>query len=166
MIADYCAHDLESFLYDYISELLDSGNSLYASELIEGFSPFVTEPVWFDFLKVRLLAFTDIGDANIAMHRLLETELETDILFEMLQFLSKTGEHELFILAVKKIVPLLATQEELSELMASLAEYYRRLDEDAIEQSIHKLIQKRSQPQGPLHPHDPDLKILKELLIF
>lgn len=158
-ICDYCAHDLESFIYDYISDLLDSGNSLYASELIEGFSPYITEPVWFDFLRVRLLSSTDIGDANLAMHRLLESELELPLLLEMLRFLATAGEHELFLLAVKKTLPLLSSQEELNEILSTVSEYYRRLDEDELEQAVQKLIRQKSAPLNK-----SDLKTLQELL--
>ncbi len=160
-ICDFCAHDLESFLYDYNADLLDGGNSLYASELIEGFSPYVTEPIWFDFLRVRLLAFTDIGDANIAMHRLLESDLELPLVYEMLRFLATNGEHELFALAVKKALPLLSTQEELNEVIAITSDYYRRLDEDELEKSVQKLMRQTSGPPNP-----SDLKTLQQLLKF
>lgn len=159
-ICDYCAHDIESFLYEYISELLDSGNSLYGSELIEGFSPYITEPLWFDFLRIRLLAFTEIGDANIAMHRLLENEVDLSLLLEILRFLSANGEHELFKLAIDKTLPLLVDEEELTEVMNLIAEYYRRLDEDDMEQSVQKILHKRK--AGPVTPSD--LKTLQDLL--
>jgi hypothetical protein len=159
-ISDYCAHDIESFLYDYTSDLLDSGNSLYASELIEGFSIYATEPLWFDFLRVRLLAFTDIGDANLAMHRLLEVELELPLLLEMVRFLSANGEHELFKLAVKKTLPLLESEEELIEVIRLTADFYRRLDEDAKEKEAQKILNKRK--TGPIH--SSDLQTLQELL--
>jgi hypothetical protein len=163
-MTEYCAHDLETFLYDYIADLLDSGNALYASELIEGFAPYVTEPLWFDFLRVRLLSFTDIGDANLAMHRLLEVELDLPLLLEMLRFLTTTGEHELFRLAMQKTLPLLVTEEELIEALALTAEYYRRLDEDAMEKTLQKLIGNRSRSDKKIHASDPDLKKLEELI--
>ncbi len=159
-VCDYCAHDLESFLYDYIADLLDSGNSLYASELVEGFSPYITEPVWFDFLRIRLLAFTDIGDANLAIHRLLEGEIELPLLLEMIRFLSANGEHALFSLAVKKALPLLNAQEEWAEVMNLVADYYRRLDEEEIEQSIQKILDQRK--SGPITPSD--IKTLQDLV--
>lgn len=159
-ISDYCAHDLESFLYDYISDLFDSGNSLYASELIEGFSLYATEPLWFDFLRVRLLAFTDIGDANLAMHRLLESELDVPLLLEILRFLSTNGEHELFKVAMKKILPLLTSQEELIDVIRWAADFYRRLDEDDKEKKVQKILGVRK--AGPIR--SSDLQTLQELL--
>lgn len=124
-ICDYCAHDLESFLYDYISDLLDSGNSLYASELIEGFSPYIIEPLWFDFLRVRLLSYTDIGDANLAMHRLLESELDLPLLLEIIRFLA--NDPELSSLTVK--------------VMNLIADTYRRLGEEEKVQTVQKMIE-------------------------
>lgn len=159
-ISDYCAHDLESFLYDFTSEILDSGNSLYASELIEGFSVYATEPLWFDFLRARLLAFTDIGDANLALHRILEGELELPLLLETVRFLSANGEHELFKLAVKKTLPLLESQEELMEVIRLTAEFYRRLDEDEMEKRVQKILNQRQTGQI----HTSDLNTLQELL--
>lgn len=160
-ICQYCAHDLESFLYDYISDLLDSGNSLYASELIEGFSPYIMDPLWFDFLRVRLLSFTDVADANLAMHRLFENQLELPLVLEIVRFLAACGEQALFFLSVKKAIGLLATQEELTELMSLVAEYYRRLDEEDHEQAIIKLMQ--NQKAGAIHPSD--LKKIESLLL-
>lgn len=163
-VSDYCAHDLETFIYDYIADLLDSGNSLYASELIEGFSPYVTEPLWFDFLRTRLLATTDIGDANLAMHRLLESDLELPLVLEMLHFLATAGEHELFYLGAQKAFALLTTEEEFGELLAVAADYYRRLDDSISEEAIETLLKKRKWSSSPLQSNDPDLKRAKELL--
>lgn len=141
-ISEYCAHDLESFITDYISDLLDSSNALYASDLIEGFSPYVGDPCWFDFLKIRLIAFTDIGDANIAMHRLLEHELELPLLLEIVRFLSACGEHELFKMALRKVIPHINTQEEIVDVMRYIADFYRRLDEEEREQAVQKILER------------------------
>ncbi|MBX7066497.1 MAG: hypothetical protein K1X28_04645 [Parachlamydiales bacterium] len=143
-ISEYCAHDLEDFISDYISDLLDSGNSLYASELIEGFSAYVADPHWLDFLKIRLIASTDIGDANIAMHRLLESEIDLPLLLEIIRFLSANGEHELFRLAIRKAIPHLSAQDEIAEVMGYIADFYRRIDEDEKEKMVQKLLAKRN----------------------
>lgn len=70
-VSDYCAHDLEGFLHDYIADLLDSENSLYASELIEGFYPYLSDPQQLDDLRKRLVESADGDDANLSIHRLL-----------------------------------------------------------------------------------------------
>ena len=159
-ICDYCAHDIESFIYDYISDLLDSGNSLYASELVEGFSPYVTEPLWFDFLRVRLLSFTDVEDANRAMGRLLEHEHELPLLMEMIRFLSVNGERPLFVQALEQALSLVQENEEWVDLAHLIADYYRRLDEDDRESAVQKAISNKNSPA--VLP--ADLQVLKDLL--
>ena len=165
-IGDYCAHDLEAFLIDYISEILDSGNEAYAAELIEGFSPYVSDPNWFDFLRARLVSSKDIGEANEILRGLLEQK-KTDpaLLMETLQFLAGGGDHSLFISAVKKMLPLLQTQEELLDLMEIAADYFHRLDQDSVEAAIQKLLKKRKSAEGPINPSDPDVKTLQQLLV-
>ena len=51
MVSQYCAHDIETFLYDYIIEQMDSKDEIYASELLDGFYDYVFGKSWFDFLK-------------------------------------------------------------------------------------------------------------------
>ncbi len=168
VIGDYSANDLESFIIDYIVDILDSDNEPYASELIEGFAPYVSERAWFDFLRARLAAFKDIGEANRLIHRVLEDDPEPSLLIEILNFLAGSGEHALFVAAAQKILPLLKTEEELLEVMEIAADYYGRLDQDAMEQSIQKLMKKRKSVikslDGPLDAKDPDLNLFNQLL--
>ncbi len=163
-ISDYCANDLECFVINYVSDILDSENEAYASELIEGFTTYAQEPIWFEFLRARLASFKDIGEANRIIHRILENEPESALLMEILNFLSVSGEHALFVAAVKKILPLLKMEEELLEVMEIVADYYGRLDQDAVEQSIQKLMKKRKSASGPLNHSDPDLELLRNCL--
>lgn len=163
-IGDYCAHDVESFIVDYISDILDSGNEAYASELIEGFTPYISEISWFEFLNARLESFKNIGAANRKIRKILEKESDPSLILEILRFLTGSGEHDLFVLAVKKILPLLKQEEELLEVMEIAADYYRRLDQDEIEQAIQKLMQKRKSATGPLHPSDLVLKSFGQII--
>jgi len=55
-ITDNCANDIESFLYDYILDQIDSGQISYAGELLDGFLDYVSDPKWFHFLRARLFA--------------------------------------------------------------------------------------------------------------
>lgn len=160
-LTDYCAHDVESFIYDYTFELLDNENIIYSSELIEGFTPFVQEPLWFEFLNIRLLSFTDIGAANSLMQDLLRNDLDLSLLLEIIRFLSTTGDHELFKLSVQKSLPLIDEKDELMDIMSMIADYYRRLDEDDKEKEIQELI--NASQKRKFTPKD--LKILQALLV-
>ncbi len=165
-ICEYCAHDLEEFLYDYIAELLDNGDLGYASELWEGFSPFLPKSVWFEFLHARIVSFTDPLKANAEVARILnhKREFETMFLFEVLHFLSVSGEHPLFIAVIQTLIAQLEMEEEFQELMAIAASYYRRLDQDEVEKSIERLMEKRSKGSHPFNPQDPDVQAFARAL--
>ena len=128
---------------------------------IEGFTPFAQEPLWFNFLRVRLLSHSDIGLANIQMHGLLENDLDLELLLEIIRFLSTTGEHELFKLSVQKALPMVQEKEELMDVMSMIADYYRSLDEDEKEKAIQEFM--LAKKKGTLNSND--LKTLESLLI-
>lgn len=138
-VSEYCANDLESFLFDYITELLDQNNTLYALELLEEFTPYISELSRFHFLEARLLSFTDIKEANRKMKALLVKESDPDLLFDLLRLLVTSGEHDLFQMAMRKLLPHLKTEEELNEVIDLAADYYRRLDQDEFEQAIMRI---------------------------
>jgi hypothetical protein len=162
-VSEFCAHDLSSFLYDYIADLLDQDNVLYASELIDDFYPYLSDPSWFDLLKAR--AATDPVEANRLAAKLLDKNPERELLFDTLRFLTVSGEHELFCLAMQKMIQQLQTEEELFELMELAADYYRRLDQDALEQSILRIKKQRESRPQPFKKADPDLKKLEEIIL-
>ena len=158
-------HDIESFLYDYISDLLDSKNELYASELIEGFAPYMAEPSWFDLLRARLLSVSEVAEANQLVAQILKKSPDLPLLFAILQFLSKAGDRELFVLAAKQALPLLETEEDFSEMLSLVSHYYQLLDLDALDQAVQRLMQRRKgSARGPLNPEDPDLKAFSQMI--
>lgn len=57
MISFYLAHDVEQFLYDYIVDLIEKENEVYASELIDGMISYVSEKKWFDLLRLVFFAY-------------------------------------------------------------------------------------------------------------
>jgi hypothetical protein len=165
-ISNYCAHDLISFIIDYISDLLDSGNQLYASELIEDFAPYAPEPIWFEFLRARLSALTDPMEANRLIEKILEKEkeLSVDLLLEILRFQTGYGERSVFVGTVKKILLRIQTEEEFRELLELSAAYFRRRDREDLEKAVQTLLQKRKNLSGDLRSADPDLKAFEKLI--
>lgn len=164
-ISDYCANDLESFLYLYISDLLDQGNSSYAQELLEEFSRYFPKHATFDFLQIRFLNFTDPHEANQKLHAVLLKKQPLSLLFDILQFLVDSGEHEIFIKTVRQIFIQLKTEEELQDLIDLSADYFARLDKDDYEQAILKIKERRKTAPPYLNPADPDLAKLRDLLM-
>ncbi len=163
-LSNYCAHDLESFLYDYISDLLDESNTGYASELIEQFEPFLEETEWFKLLRARLISFTNVGEANRQVKGLLAKNPSLDFLFDVLRFLIGSGEMDPFRIAMQKILPQVRHEDELQEVMEMTADYYRRLDCDDLEQAVLMIKKQRKPKTHELKPSDSDIKKLLEIV--
>lgn len=164
-LSEYLAHDLESFLYDYISEVLDEENLLYGEELLEDFSPYVSEPDRFAFLEARLVSYTNIREANDLVEGLLKKKLDATFLLDILKFLSTSGDRSLFLTTVKKISPLIQTQDDLYEVLSVAAEYYSRLDEDRLEDAILNLMTKVKESDSPVSSKDSHLREFLKLLM-
>jgi hypothetical protein len=160
-VNSHCAHDVMNFLIEYISELLDNGNELYASELIEHFAPYTQEAAWFDFLRVRLSAFSDPVSANHLLGALLEEKeaMSLDLLMEMLRFQTVFGERPVFMEVVQQMLPLVQVQEEFVEMIELAADYFRRRDRDDLEQAVLKLLEDKKDYFDP-----DDLKALERIL--
>lgn len=147
MISGACANDLESFLYDYIAEQIDNGDTGYASELVEGFDPYIGSSMWFDLLKVRLLELEDPERSQEELRKLLAKAIrEKELTFnlEVLAFVSQCGDKKDFNKMVRASVPLLSTEEDFQELLSICEDYYRCLDEDSKERAVQEILNSRS----------------------
>lgn len=138
-IEESCAHNIESFLYDYIANQIDENNDLYASEILDGFYQYITDIKWFDFLRARLFAVTSPEESNLILGGLLEQleeEPDLDFLFEIASYLAKAGDHELFAQAMKQGIEAAETEEDIHDFLEVMREYYRCLDRDDKVQEI------------------------------
>ncbi len=165
-LTEYCAHDLEGFLYDYICEQIDAGYFLYAAELIDGFYPYLSDLKWFDFLKAKVAADEDISDANEIVKKLvkeLKKNNDLDLQLEILRFMVQVGDRAIFVKLAKLTLEILKTEEDFVELMKIVADYYRRLDQDDMEKSIQRIMNLRQnrKPIEKINSEDPDIKKFK-----
>ena len=71
-ISNACANDIESFLYDYISDQIESDNPSYALDLLDGFNDYVKDVKWFEFLRARYIAHADQAAANEFIPQLIQ----------------------------------------------------------------------------------------------
>lgn len=165
-VCSYCAHDLMGFIIDFISDLLDSSNQLYASELIEDFAYYCPETIWFDFLRARLVALMDSVKANRMIRLLLEhdADLTADLLLEIVRFQGGYGERPVFAEAVKKLIPRLQTEEEFRDLLELSADYFRRRDREDLEKAVQQLLAKRKKRSGDIKSNDPDVQTFERLI--
>ena len=160
-VLEYAAHDVEEFLYDYISELLEEGSDIAASKLIDAFEDYVSDVKWFDFLRARLFSLTDedVEDSSSLLHGILEEQEENpDLIFlnEVCRFLVHRGDGSLFFECVLLIMQQIKVEEDLQELLTLISDFYRCLDREVSEERIVSFIKGRQfkDLKGPIHPQD------------
>lgn len=151
-----CANDIESFLYDFMSDQIEQHNTSYAAELLDGFMDYVSDVKWFEFLRARQLSFTDPeGAFTLVKQILIDTASEPDLDFnlEVLSFMVEVGSKEDFNHLVRSTIPLLTLEEEFQDLLTICEDFYHRLDRETAEKAIISLLKTRekiplSQPLG------------------
>jgi len=146
-ISLYCAHDLQSFIYDYASDQIDHNNALYASELIDGFAPYITDKRWFEFLELRLLAAADPDEGEIMLERILEDQKQNpdfELLLEIARYLVNQGEMTNFLKVISQARSLIETEQDFQELLAISAEFCRLLDREEEAQKLSDILKQRS----------------------
>ncbi|MEI8365171.1 MAG: hypothetical protein WCF65_02025 [Parachlamydiaceae bacterium] len=164
-----CANDIETFLHDFISEQIDNSNELYASELIEGFTVYIHDVKWFDFLRARVISSTDTAEANRIIKQLLSrknalSDLEFNL--EVLSFLVAYGDKETFDNLVKKSIPLLEVEEDFNSLLSIGVDFYHRLDKESVEMALERILRERQNrdPNGAINPQDSHFSELLRIL--
>jgi hypothetical protein len=168
-LSRHIAHDLEGFLFDYISDQIDARNDLEAAELIKTFYPYVKDILCFDFLKARLLILMEPHEGNLAFKNLLDQLVKTpdlDLQLEIAAFLIHHGDPILFQKAAKLCLDHVKTEEDFQELLAIVADYCHFVEKDQTEEQIQTMFAKRLafSPTAPLKTTDQDVTFLKNLL--
>lgn len=169
LISSNCAHDIETFLFDYISEQVEIENDTYASELLDGFIVYIEDVKWFDFLRMRLLMHAPKSDSTRFLSQLIDRYSEDkDLEFnlEMLAYMVKASNLELFLKLVKKTLPLIAIEADFQDLLDICSDFFHYLDMEPQEIAVQKILAKRRHLniQNAFKPKDPDATAL--LAIF
>lgn len=162
LVSAGCANDIESFLYDFINEQIDSENKAYAAELIEDFSDYVHDLKWFDFLRARILASTDVERSNKLIQELVyESAKEPDLEFNLAvtSFLVHGGEPSLFAFLVKTTIHLLSIEEDFQDFLELCIDYYHCLDQEEKEYTLQNILKSRTKNnlEDLLAPTDPQV---------
>ncbi|MDF2578185.1 MAG: hypothetical protein K0S74_1669 [Chlamydiales bacterium] len=154
IICSHCANDLESFLYDFLSELLDQGLTETVIELLGYFSRYVLDIKWFEFLTARTLAVTDFDEARPYLQSIIDRDPQEEglleLILELLYFLIQQGDQPLFIKGVKKVIPLLTEEGELRELIDICIQYCDYLEFKQKKLSLINLLNQRMQSMKDL----------------
>lgn len=168
-INEGCAHDIESFLYDFIADQIDQHHEPYAQELVEGFSPYSNDKKWFDLLEARLLMHSEPNSGLSAMQELVKQNLKLNDLeynLELLSSLIENPNKELFFKVLEKSVPLFTKEDEFKDLLSICSDYFYYLDQTQEQRSIHEIAKQRNQisPNAPFDRSNPHVKQLFDVL--
>lgn len=160
-----CANDIETFLYDFIAEQVDNHNFSYAAELLDGFSAYVEDDKWFEFLRMRLLTRSDPESAKaLVKHLAEEASVENDLQFN-LELLSEMVQHDdpaLFRKLVLQTAKFLEYEEDFQDLLAICRDYYNCQDQENKEEQVLRILENRSHISisTPFNTKDKDLEQL------
>ncbi len=167
----FSCHDLEVFIYEYTSHLIDAENSTLASELLEGFYPYIDNARWFDLIRIRLVTAADPEEGKVMIERLLtllKEEPELYLLFETLHYLIHVEETEQFQMAYFQALDGVETQEDLRELLLLTAEYFNAIGKEKEEVLVTGLLerQKEKDLQEPIESNEEVLQVLRGIVTF
>lgn len=165
-LSRHVAHDLEGFLFDYISDQIDARHDVEAAEWLKIFHPYVADVISFEFLNARLLILIDAHEGNLAFKKLLNQNLDLDLLLEIAAFLIHHGDPHLFQKAAHLCVNKIQTEEDFQELLAIVADYCHFVEKETAEEQIQSVFSKRMEQntKALLKAGDPDVAFLRKFL--
>lgn len=167
--SEYLANDIQTFLIDYLSDLIERGEYIYASEILEQFYPFLPDKKWFDLINCRLIASQDIHAGHkvlrtVYMQHLDEKDLQFNL--DILSYLVNLPDSDLFQTVAKASLKLVRDEDDLQELLSISAEFYRNSERHDIAAMLAHLLEKRERAEkaGIIPQDDTDLKAFADLL--
>lgn len=166
-IADFFACDLENFLYNYIYDQVDKGNTILASELLDNFYEYMESKRWFDFLRLKLLSGALTEDSTAMMARFLESlkeDPDVELYLELLRYLVKTGHNDLFKHTYLQVVPHLKTNDQFIEMLEILFDFFHFNDLAIKEETIKELIKEKASQAHSKKLSHKDKAFLAELV--
>lgn len=169
MVASNCANDVESFLYDFISEQIDHENHAYALDLLEGFEPYLSDQKWVDFLRSRVIVETDPEESKELLQQVVKRAIKDENIefnFEVLAFLVQEGEEGSFQQLAKKTLELIRTEDNFHEFLALAADYFSCIDLEEKERQVQIIIDSRINraDHEKMDPNDPEIDEVRKLL--
>ncbi len=147
LVSTYCANDIETFLYDFISEQIDNQNDAYAHELLNDFDTYLLNNKWFKLLQLRLCEQISSKTSQKIIGEVIEEKLkdnDLDYYLELLSVLVEKGNYPPFRLVLKQTFPLIKREEDFQDLLSIICHYFHRLDQKQAEAKSRAILEKRA----------------------
>lgn len=146
-LASYCANDVEAFLYDYISDQIESDNELYAQGLIKDFTPYFEDTKWFSLLQAQLFYHINAKQAESYLVDLVEEQKDNEDLefnLALLSLIALYDQNQLFQTVKNASKPLIKSEEDFQDLLAICSELAERSEDISQQRYLNSLIEKRA----------------------
>jgi hypothetical protein len=167
VISSICANNLETFLFDFVSEQIDTDRFSYASELVDIFYDYISEVQWFDLLRARLLIDSDQEGACELIREILdEEELDLEFLFEAVSVVITGNDAALVRRMIHLISTRIVTEEDFQDLLSVSSDYFQIADRDANVVEIEEIIRNRKSREPSEKVKNDDHDLLKLLTLF
>lgn len=168
LISNYCANDIETFLYDFISEQIDEGNETYVHELLDDFDTYLEKNKWFKLLRIRLSDQIHNKIAQKLIEEVVEEHLndpDLDYNLELLSILVEKGNDATFRFIMKQTLPLIKQEEDFQDLLSIAIDYFHQLDQEQQENVLKTILEKHAlhPPDQNIQPEHPDWTTLIQL---
>lgn len=168
-ISAYCANDIETFFYDFISEQIDSENESYAQDLLESFASFMAGNKWFALLRARLMNQTNPKSALRLFSQLIEDHAdEGDLEFnlELITFIHSDIPAELFESLALKTIPQIQIEEDFQDLLMVCIDYFHRLGFENQAVQLEQILKMPStnKLESIFDPEDPRLAVFVQII--
>lgn len=168
-VAENCANDVESFLYDFIADQIDEENYDYATELVDGFYDYISDVKWFKFLRIRLVSLTDSEWSENLLVQFMDEfsgSMNLDLLFDVLSCMVQNGSEEYFADTVRMVVKLLESESDFQDLLHIVLDFYGVLDMGSRESAVREVIRRRrgKDLEGVVNHNDEDVLFLLEMI--
>lgn len=167
LISNYCANDIESFLYDFIAEQIDEENESYGHDLLDDFDAYLGKNKWFKLLRIRLYEHSQHKTAQKIAVEVIEENLsdqDLDYHLEFLSVMTEMGDPLTFRLIIKHTLPLIKQVGDFQDLLNIVIDYFHRLDQEQQENNLKNLLEQQSHrsPDETLDAKDPDLMAMAQ----
>lgn len=161
-VSEYLANDIQSFLIDYLADLIDEREYIYASELLEQLYPFMPDKKWFDLLHARIVGIGDIRQGHDFLRKIVRHQQENPDLqfnFDILSYLISLPDVDLFRDVAMHSLQLLEEETDFQELIHLSSEFFKSRDQHEKSRAFERMSEKRHELQlhGSLKKDDPDL---------
>ncbi|SCA63927.1 hypothetical protein SCG7109_BP_00050 [Chlamydiales bacterium SCGC AG-110-M15] len=153
-------------MYDFIASQIDDENDSYASELLDGFSEFIADPVWFDFLRIRIQAMNNSKEAQDALEELLDEvdeQKDLDLYLEVLQFVAHHCDFHILARVAKNTIQEIETVEDFNDFVKLCSDYFQQRDYEEEAECFHALVKPSENPEDECISKEDRTAVLKEL---